>query len=55
MTTTKDLSEFGFRELQLAGELLTQYCSYNSWDGYLGSGITVMMNKSSGYVHRFVS
>lgn len=48
MTTTTDLSEFGFRELKLAAELLTAYCE--TPPDCLGDGVHVMMNRHSGYV-----
>ena len=48
MTTTTDLSDFGFRELRLAAELLTAYCE--NPPACLGDGICLMMNTTSGYV-----
>ncbi len=47
-TTTTDLSDFGFRELRLAAELLTAYC--RSLPEFLTDGVQVMMNRHSGYV-----
>lgn len=48
MSTTTDLSQFGFRELRMAAELLTAYC--NSKPDWLSDGVTVMMNTLSGNV-----
>ncbi len=48
MTTTTDLSQFGRRELRLAAELLAAYV--NDPPEWLGNGVTVMLNQSSGYV-----
>ena len=48
MSTTTDLSHFGFRELKMAAELLTAYCE-NPPD-YLGDGVQVMMSTESGNV-----
>ncbi len=48
MTTTMDLSEFGSRELRMAGELLTAYGE--TPPDFLGDGVQVMMNRDSGYV-----
>lgn len=46
--TTTDLSDFGFRELEMASELLKAYC--NSPPEFLGDGVQVMMNRQSGNV-----
>ena len=49
--TTTNLAEFGYRELALAGELLTAYadtpkvCPY-----FTGNGVQLMMNTHSGNV-----
>jgi hypothetical protein len=48
MTITTDMKEFGFRELQIAAELLKAYCYQQP--AYLGSGVHLMMNRDSGYV-----
>ena len=48
MATTTDLSDFGFREFELAAELLTAYCKNKP--AYLSDGVRVMMNQNSGYV-----
>ena len=52
--TTTDLSQFGNRELGMAGELLTAYSENNltqlARDYFDDSEITVMMNKNSGNV-----
>jgi hypothetical protein len=46
--TTTDLSDFGRRELRMAGELLTAYAA-NPPD-WMGDGVQVMLNRNSGYV-----
>lgn len=48
MTTTTDLKDFGFRELQLAARLLTALC--NKRPDFLGDGVHLMMNTQSGCV-----
>jgi len=48
MTTTTDLSDFGFRELKLSAELLRAYCE--NPPEFLNDGVQVMMNRNSGYV-----
>ena len=48
MQTTTALSNFGFRELQMAAELLTAYC--NAPPEFLGDAVQVMLNMHSGYV-----
>lgn len=50
MPTTTDLSEFGYRELKMAGELLTAYTSQGAPDDFEEDGVTVMMNTNSGSV-----
>ena len=45
---TTDLSRFGMRELKMAARLLAAYC--DSPPGFLGDGLTVMLNMHSGYV-----
>lgn len=48
MSTTTDLSEFGFRELKMAAELLSAYCE--SPPDFLSNDVCVMFNSYSGYV-----
>ena len=48
MTTTTDLTQFGFRELQMAAELLTAYCEQPP--DFLTNGVHLMMNTYSGFV-----
>ncbi len=48
MTTTTDLTDFGFRELRMAAELLTAYCEQPP--EFLISGVHLMMNAHSGCV-----
>ena len=52
--TTTDLSEFGNRELGIAGEILTAYAENNltqlAIDYFNKDEVTVMMNKYSGNV-----
>ncbi|MEM9232415.1 MAG: hypothetical protein AAGB10_22735 [Pseudomonadota bacterium] len=48
MTTVNDLSNFGFRELRMAAELLNAYC--DSPPDFLGDGLRVTMNTYSGCV-----
>ena len=48
MTTTTDLSDFGFRELIMAAALLTAYCE--SPPDFLSDGVHLMMNMHSGCV-----
>ena len=45
---TSDLSKFGYREIGIAGELLTAYAEYGS--DFLGDGITLNFNLNSGHV-----
>lgn len=45
---TADLSRFGYRELQMAADLLAAYCK--NPPEFLSDGVTVMMNSDSGYV-----
>ena len=46
--TTKDLADFGFRELKMAAELLTAYCEMPP--EFLEDGVHLMMNRHSGNV-----
>lgn len=52
MTNTKDLSQFGFREIKMASELLNAYVlSYNDdIRDSLTDGITIEFNQDSGKV-----
>jgi hypothetical protein len=47
---TSDLSQFGRRELAIAGELLSTLYTVRDRTKYLGDGIQVFMNKHSGNV-----
>jgi hypothetical protein len=47
---TNDLSEFGFRELKQAGELLSALKTDKDRTKFLGDGVQVFFNRSSGYV-----
>ena len=49
MDITNDLSQFGYRELAIAGKLLTQYAERPTESG-LGDGVAVWFNKNSGCV-----
>ena len=49
MKTTTDLSDFGYRELKMAADLLQAYCNGNKPE-WLGDDIQLMMNTGSGYV-----
>lgn len=50
--TTTDLSRFGYRELKIAGVLLTAYTdrTHQSPVNFENDGVQVMMNTSSGNV-----
>lgn len=48
MTTTTDLTRFGFRELKMAAGLLTAYCE--TLPEFLTDGVELMMNTHSGCV-----
>jgi hypothetical protein len=53
MTNTQDLSKFGYRELAIAGELLTKYANGNMTKlakDYAGDGIKLEFNLNSGHV-----
>ena len=45
-----DLSKFGYRELAMAGQLLSALKGDNDTTEYLGGGVYVAMNTSSGCV-----
>lgn len=47
---TADLSSFGYRELQIASELLDAYANGTNDTSFLTDGITLNMNTNSGYV-----
>jgi len=48
--TTTDLSQFGFREIAMAGELLKAYQNGSFYSGILGEGVQITLNRSSGCV-----
>lgn len=49
--TTTNLAEFGYREIALAGEILTAYANRkNSCPYFTGEGVQLMMNINSGNV-----
>ena len=48
MSNTRDLSQFGYRELEMAKDLLVAYCE-NGAD-FLGDGVAIEFNPSSGEV-----
>ena len=48
--TTTDLSKFGFRELAIAGELLTAMTNNGLPKDFDDDGVTVMFNTHSGNV-----
>jgi transcription initiation factor IIE alpha subunit len=50
MENTRDLSKFGYRELQIAGKLLTVLKTERDKTKYLSDGIAVEFNPSSGCV-----
>lgn len=45
---TSDLTQFGYRELDMAADLLKAYA--NDKEDFLGDGVNVFMNKNSGNV-----
>ena len=47
---TEDLSEFGYREKAMAGELLTAYKGAHDKARFLGDGVKVAFNRHSGCV-----
>ncbi len=47
---TKDLSKFGYRELKIAGKLLSAYKTDRDQTEYLYDEIAVYMNTHSGFV-----
>jgi hypothetical protein len=52
MVNTRDLSQFGNRERQMAGELLNAYQDADRWEGEnnLSDGVAVEFNTNSGNV-----
>jgi len=50
MTVTKDLSQFGLRERNMAKELLSVYGTDKDITEHLGDGIEVWFNMNSGCV-----
>jgi hypothetical protein len=48
--TTTNLADFGYRELAMAGELLTAYSENNSFSHFSNDGVQLMMNHNSGNV-----
>jgi len=50
MSTTTDLSQFGYRERKMAAELLTASVEQGFPDDFDDDGVTVMMNMHSGNV-----
>ena len=46
---TSDLSDFGYRELAMARDLLTVYLENNN-TLFIGDGVNIAMNRNSGYV-----
>ena len=49
-TVTSDLTNFGYRELDMAGDLLKALKSDNDETRFLGDGVQVFMNTNNGYV-----
>ena len=47
---TQDLSKFGYREKDMAGDLLKAHCTNNDVTRYLGDGVSVEFNPMSGNV-----
>ena len=48
MTATADLKDFGYREMEMAGDLLKAYAARPP--DWLGDGVHVVFNTHSGYV-----
>ena len=48
--TTTNLADFGYRELALAGQILTAYAGKDACPYFTGEGVQLMMNTSSGNV-----
>ena len=47
---TQDMSKFGYRELDMAGDLLKAYKGENDNTRFLGDGVKVEFNPNSGNV-----
>lgn len=47
---TSDISQFGFREKDMAAELLKTHGSSSDHTKFLGNSVNVFMNMNSGYV-----
>jgi hypothetical protein len=50
MNNTRDLLNFGYRELDMAGTLLKTFQTVNDDTKYLNSNVTIEFNQSSGNV-----
>jgi len=50
ITTTTDLSKFGYREIVMAKDLLTAWVDQGLPDDFNDDGVTIMMNCNSGNV-----
>lgn len=50
MTTTTNLAEFGWREREMAAELLTASCKHGFPEDFEDDEVVIMMNKESGNV-----
>ena len=50
MSTTTNLAEFGYRELDMAADLLKAYANGKGPDEFYTEGVTLMMNQNSGNV-----
>lgn len=48
--TTTDLSDFGFREIEMARDLLDAWVKNGLPDDFNSLGVTVMLNRNSGNV-----
>jgi len=52
MSTTTDFSEFGYREREMAAELLLKSCENEfPWDDFSRDGVQIVMNTDSGDVY----
>ena len=50
MSTTTNLADFGYRELDMAADLLKAYANGKGPDSFDTEGVTLMMNQNSGNV-----
>lgn len=50
MSTTTNLADFGYRELDMAADLLKAYANGKGPDNFDTDGVTLMMNQNSGNV-----